>query len=99
RQPLRHRSRLRATARTHRCRRGSRGMSDNMISVEEFAAGARSWIAATMPPADPGAGHFFFTDQSSRTDADDLARIDRCRELQRLLFDGGFAGIVVAPEY
>ena len=52
---------------------------EEMISVEEFAARARAWIPANMPPADPAAGHFFFTDQSSRTDADDLARIDRCR--------------------
>jgi len=74
-------------------------VSDDLISVEEFAAAARAWIAANMPPADPGAGHFFFTDQSSRTDADDLARIDRCRELQRILFDGGYAGIVVPKEY
>jgi len=69
------------------------------ISVEEFAARARRWLPANMPPADPKAGYFFFTDASSRTDEDDLARIERCRELQRLLFDGGFAGIVVPREY
>ena len=57
-------------------------------------------MAANMPPADPAAGHFFFTRPvGSRTDADDLARIDRCRELQRRLFDGGFAGICVPTEY
>ncbi len=70
-----------------------------VVPVEEFAARARSWLAANMPPADPSAGHFFFTDPGSRTDEHDLARIDRCRHLQRLLFDAGFAGICVPPEY
>jgi alkylation response protein AidB-like acyl-CoA dehydrogenase len=74
-------------------------VTDEIVAVDEFAARARTWITANMPPADPGAGHFFFADQSSRTDADDVARIDRCRELQRVLFDGGYAGIVVPKEY
>jgi hypothetical protein len=73
-------------------------MSDELIPVDEFAARARAWIAATMPPADPGAGHFFFADQSSRTDADDLARIERCRVLQRVLFVGGSPGSIVHTE-
>ena len=74
-------------------------MSEDLISVEEFAAKAKAWLPERMPPADPHAGHFFFTDSSSRTDDDDLARIDKCRDLQRRLFDGGFAGICVPKEY
>jgi alkylation response protein AidB-like acyl-CoA dehydrogenase len=74
-------------------------VSEDTISVEQFAAEARAWLAANMPAADPSAGHFFFADASSRTDERELARIDRCRELQRLLFDGGFAGICVPQEY
>jgi alkylation response protein AidB-like acyl-CoA dehydrogenase len=74
-------------------------VNDENVSVDEFAARARLWLADHMPPADPSAGHFFFTDISSQTDDHDLARIDRCRELQRLLFDGGFAGICVPKEY
>ena len=74
-------------------------MTSEAIPVEEFAARARTWIAQNMPPADPAAGHFFFTDASNRTDERDLARIQRCRQLQRLLFDGGFAGICVPAEY
>ncbi|MCB0996357.1 MAG: acyl-CoA dehydrogenase family protein [Acidimicrobiales bacterium] len=76
-------------------------MSDQhgQISVEDFALRAREWLAANMPPSDPSAGHFFFSDTSSRTDEHDLARIDTCRRLQRLLFDGGFAGICVPVEY
>ena len=68
-------------------------------SVGEFAARARAWLREQMPPADPAAGHFFFGDPSTRTDEHDLARIGRCRELQRRLFDGGFAGICVPQEY
>jgi alkylation response protein AidB-like acyl-CoA dehydrogenase len=69
------------------------------ISVDDFARRARAWIAGHLPPADPAAGHFFFTDASSRTDAHDRARIDKCRRLQRVLFDGGFAGICVPVAY
>jgi len=68
-------------------------------SVDEFATRARAWLLANMPPADSSAGYFFFGDNASRTDEDDLARIERCRELQRRLFDGGFAGICVPKEY
>jgi len=74
-------------------------VTSEMIPVEKFAAQARSWLAEHMPPADPTAGHFFFSDVSAQTDEHGLARIQRCRELQRLLFDGGFAGICVPPEY
>jgi len=69
------------------------------LSVEQFAERAGGWLAEHMPPADPAAGHFFFTDVSTRTDSHDLARIQRCRQLQRLLYDGGFAGICVPREY
>jgi alkylation response protein AidB-like acyl-CoA dehydrogenase len=82
-----------------RKRAGNTVVTRENVTVDEFAARARSWLAGHMPPADPSAGHFFFTDTSSRTDDHDLARIDRCRELQRLLFDGGFAGICVPREY
>jgi alkylation response protein AidB-like acyl-CoA dehydrogenase len=70
-----------------------------MITVEEFAARARTWLAGNLPPADPSAGHFFFGDPADRSDEHDLARIETCRTLQRRLFDGGFAGICVPPEY
>jgi alkylation response protein AidB-like acyl-CoA dehydrogenase len=67
--------------------------------VEKFAARARAWLVEHMPPADPSAGHFFFGDPALRTDEHDLARMDRCRDLQRRLFEGGFAGICVPKEY
>ena len=74
-------------------------MTAATVAVEEFAAQARSWLAGHMPPADPSAGHFFFGDPSDRTDDHDLARIRQCRDLQRRLFDAGFAGICVPEEY
>ena len=73
-------------------------MSADAVGVEEFAARARVWLAAHMPPANPSAGDFFLTSRG-RTDAEELARIATCRELQRRLFDGGFAGICVPREY
>jgi alkylation response protein AidB-like acyl-CoA dehydrogenase len=66
--------------------------------VDAFAARARTWLASNMPPAGSGGGDFFLT-ASSRTDEQDLARIATCRDLQRRLFDGGFAGICVPREY
>jgi alkylation response protein AidB-like acyl-CoA dehydrogenase len=69
------------------------------ISVEDFAVRARKWLLEHIPPTDPTAGHFFFSGPSTRNDEHDLRRIDRCRELQRTLFDGGFAGICVPTEY
>lgn len=74
-------------------------MTREIVPVDEFAVRARLWLAENMPRADPSAGHFFFTDTASRSDEHDLARVDRCRQLQRRLFDGGFAGICVPPEY
>ncbi|TCJ32637.1 acyl-CoA dehydrogenase family protein [Parafrankia sp. BMG5.11] len=69
-----------------------------MITVEEFTARARSWLAENMPPADPDTTEFFLT-ATQRPEAEELARVATCRELQRRLFDGGFAGICVPAEY
>lgn len=51
-----------------------------------------------MPPADKRESYFFLN-SLPRSEDEDRARIERCRELQRLLFDGGFAGITVPKEY
>ncbi|MEV6162533.1 acyl-CoA dehydrogenase family protein [Streptomyces sp. NPDC052052] len=60
-------------------------------SVEAFRARARAWLADTMPLRDdarpPG-----FTE-------DDTAEWERARELQKLLYAGGFAGIRFPTEY
>jgi alkylation response protein AidB-like acyl-CoA dehydrogenase len=69
--------------------------ASEMESVESFAARARTWLAGHMPRA----GDRPADDKPSvRSDEADLARLTRCRELQRVLFDGGFAGICVPRE-
>jgi alkylation response protein AidB-like acyl-CoA dehydrogenase len=63
--------------------------------VESFRLRAREWLKDNMPPSD---GHGMSISRT-RSDEEELARIGRCRELQRTLFDGGFAGIAVPREY
>jgi alkylation response protein AidB-like acyl-CoA dehydrogenase len=60
--------------------------------VESFRLRAREWIAANLPrlPADGGPGR--------HRHLDDAAWL-RARELQRLVYDGGFAGICYPREY
>ena len=69
-------------------------MSEDVEEVESFRARAREWIHANLRPA-TGAG------QSLRgsSDEQDLAEVAREREVQRMLFDAGFAGICVPKEY
>lgn len=69
------------------------------IGVEEFAAGARAWLADAMPPADPTAGYFSFHEDPADSEAHADRRIAVCRELQARLFEGGYAGICVPTEY
>ncbi|EME67328.1 acyl-CoA dehydrogenase [Rhodococcus ruber BKS 20-38] len=67
-------------------------MSDfGLESVESFRLRARSWLNENMPPI-----------QLQRRDVDlddDTAEWERARELQRKLYDGGFAGIAFPKEY
>jgi alkylation response protein AidB-like acyl-CoA dehydrogenase len=63
--------------------------------VESFRLRAREWLKDNMPPSD---GHGMSISRT-RSDEEELARIGRCRELQRMLFDAGFAGIAVPREY
>jgi alkylation response protein AidB-like acyl-CoA dehydrogenase len=60
-------------------------------SVAAFAERARRWLAETMPRIDPLNPPF--------TDRGDEASWQRTRELQRRLYDGGFAGICFPTEY
>jgi alkylation response protein AidB-like acyl-CoA dehydrogenase len=59
------------------------------LDVEEFRARARAWLADNMPPATAG----------TMTDRLEEGRRDVERELQRRLWDGGFAGICFPAEY
>ncbi|MGO9353599.1 MAG: acyl-CoA dehydrogenase family protein [Mycobacterium sp.] len=60
-------------------------------SVEDFRSRARSWLAANMPPLDP--------EEAARLERDGAASWQRARELQRILYAGGFAGICFPREY
>ncbi|MEZ0339814.1 acyl-CoA dehydrogenase family protein [Mycobacterium sp. pV006] len=60
-------------------------------SVEEFAARARAWLAENMPRVDPENPPF-----SVRAEQ---ASWDRAKELQKRLYEGGFAGICFPREY
>jgi alkylation response protein AidB-like acyl-CoA dehydrogenase len=60
-------------------------------SLEDFTARARRWLADNMPRLDP--------DRPARAGRDDAGAWQRARELQKLLRDGGFAGICFPREY
>ncbi|HZU46916.1 MAG TPA: acyl-CoA dehydrogenase family protein, partial [Mycobacterium sp.] len=60
-------------------------------SVEQFRARARAWLAANMPRIDPAS--------PPAANRDDERCWERARELQKRLYDGGFAGICFPREY
>jgi alkylation response protein AidB-like acyl-CoA dehydrogenase len=66
--------------------------------VESFTQRARNWLADNMPrlpEGEVGGGGM----GRLHSDEEELSRVARCRELQRLLFEGGLAGIVVPRQY
>jgi alkylation response protein AidB-like acyl-CoA dehydrogenase len=60
-------------------------------SVDEFTARARPWLADNMPLIDP--------DNLPDVDRGEEESWQRARELQKKLYDGGFAGICFPREY
>lgn len=63
-------------------------MSDEgtpMEDVETFRLRARAWLKDNMPPRPEGLAH--------------QRNFDRCRVLQKKLYDGGFAGVCFPKEY
>src|SRR3954447_12410534 len=60
-------------------------------SVEEFAARAQAWLADNMPSIDPN--------NPPESDRGEEAPWLRAREVQKMLWDGGFAGICFPREY
>lgn len=60
-------------------------------SVDDFAARARAWLADNMPLIDP--------DNLPDVDRGEEEPWYRARELQKKLYDGGFAGICFPREY
>ena len=57
--------------------------------LEAFRGRARAWLLENMPPQNGSRAWI----------ADDMARWQRARELQRTLFDGGFAGLCFPAQY
>ena len=60
-------------------------------TVEEFRSRARGWLADNMPRLDPA--------EAALLERDDVASWGRARELQKTLYEGGFAGICFPREY
>jgi alkylation response protein AidB-like acyl-CoA dehydrogenase len=66
-------------------------------SVEDFRLRARAWLADNMPRLKPGQETGWGA--AYGTDEEELAEVQKNRDLQRKLFDGGFAGICFPTEY
>ncbi|OHV32765.1 MULTISPECIES: acyl-CoA dehydrogenase family protein [Pseudofrankia] len=64
-------------------------------SVEDFRSRARGWLARNMPRAEPDATGRM----TVRPDEEELAEVAEERRLQRLLWDGGLAGICFPRQY
>jgi alkylation response protein AidB-like acyl-CoA dehydrogenase len=61
-------------------------------SPEAFGARARAWVVANLPPAHGAEGLEIDDDQEARL-------VAQARELQKLIFDAGFAGLRFPREY
>jgi alkylation response protein AidB-like acyl-CoA dehydrogenase len=66
-----------------------------MEDVEAFRQRARTWIRGNLRPVGPVA----LSLRRERSDEQELAAVARDREVQRMLFDAGLAGICIPPEY
>jgi alkylation response protein AidB-like acyl-CoA dehydrogenase len=67
---------------------------EDVEPVEEFRQRARTWLKENVPPAETVVGG-----RGQLSDEEELADVERNRQLQRRLFDGGFAGLVVPVVY
>jgi alkylation response protein AidB-like acyl-CoA dehydrogenase len=65
--------------------------AESTETVAEFRSRARAWLAENLPPQAP--------DQAALLERDGEASWQRARELQKTLYDGGFAGICFPREY
>ena len=70
--------------------------ASDIETVDSFRRRARTWIRANLGPAEPEqvVGTFHVA-----AEHDELAYVAHDREVQRRLFDGGFAGICVPSDY
>jgi alkylation response protein AidB-like acyl-CoA dehydrogenase len=69
----------------------------DMEPIEQFRRRARSWIQANLRELDPAS--LVGVLRNARTDEEELAAVAREREVQKMLFDGGLAGICVPETY
>ncbi len=69
-------------------------MNDRIEDVEDFRLRARAWIKDNLGPMLPQD-----INQSCDSDQEELLAVARDRNLQRRLFDGGFAGICFPRQY
>jgi alkylation response protein AidB-like acyl-CoA dehydrogenase len=71
--------------------------TDEIEDVESFRLRARAWIQDNLAPLDPAS--MVGVLRNIRSDEEELEVVARERELQRMLFDAGFAGVCIEPEY
>jgi alkylation response protein AidB-like acyl-CoA dehydrogenase len=67
---------------------------EELESVDSFTARAREWLRHNMAPSPARV-----RPRAAGSDEDELARVAHSRDLQRRLYDGGFAGICVPKAY
>lgn len=69
--------------------------SENIEDVESFRHRARAWIRQNLRATGP----VTLSLRNDRTDSEELAGVARDREVQRMLFDAGLAGLCIPREY
>ena len=65
--------------------------------LDSFRQRARTFIRENLRPLEVGAMAGLL--RNDKTDEEELAEVARDREVQRMLFDAGLAGICIPPEY
>jgi alkylation response protein AidB-like acyl-CoA dehydrogenase len=65
--------------------------------IDAFRSRARAWIRANLRPMEDK--EELAWRRASMDEREELAAVARDRHLQRMLFDGGFAGLCVPPEF
>lgn len=71
-------------------------MSAELEDLDHFRQRARSFVRENLQPATSAA---YYGLRAAHTDEEELAAVERDRELQRAFFDAGLAGITIPTEY
>ncbi len=72
-------------------------MTEHVEDGESFRERARTWIRANLQPMDYR--QLAASQAGEMSDEEELAAVQHERELQRMMFDAGFAGICIPSEY